>query len=511
MTTTEEIIERDRVRKQKAVEAQRRYRLKLKEGTSKTTEIDYAQYKKTQASYMMNYRAQKKIAIAEAYAKQDTSPKAEVKLEKKVEAIKEKVNLAEVRRSNRESKQVDLSIQQVKPLQKLEVKKKIVPMWKRNLPTNPTEADFNRARAYPPDKRDVMLKKIYVVFNKVLNLEPSVDIKRVLKSVLSGYDVKGDLKYIRKNMPFLDDNKLIAFVNKVQDKYPKPTSFTTMIIPFVNVLARVDAYDSQYQQLTVIAKNKAKEYSEQRDENTTSKEDRGKIIKDFSPESVKKVIDTKLTTDDEKALAACYGLQPPRRLDFQYMIVTEEDPSVLNDVNFNYLVIRGGEPSRFIYNNFKTYKNFGKQDFAVNEYIAPYLSKHLKSSKLLPVKGRRYLFSSKQDKGQQSSNFGNKLKDTFMKMYGEEISVRWIRASASTYINNFKKPKPSLQERKAYSDMMAHSRAVSEQYEKILPEFFSDDEDEDEPIEEVVVEEVAVKEVAVEKKATPYKTRSRMK
>ncbi len=34
MTTTEELIERDRIRKQRSVEAQRRYRKKLKEGTT---------------------------------------------------------------------------------------------------------------------------------------------------------------------------------------------------------------------------------------------------------------------------------------------------------------------------------------------------------------------------------------------------------------------------------------------------------------------------------------------
>jgi hypothetical protein len=34
MTTTEELIERDRIRKQKSVEAQRRCRKKLKEGTA---------------------------------------------------------------------------------------------------------------------------------------------------------------------------------------------------------------------------------------------------------------------------------------------------------------------------------------------------------------------------------------------------------------------------------------------------------------------------------------------
>ena len=44
-------------------------------------------------------------------------------LEKKVKQINKKVNLAELRRSNRETKQVDLSIQTVKPLEKLEIKK----------------------------------------------------------------------------------------------------------------------------------------------------------------------------------------------------------------------------------------------------------------------------------------------------------------------------------------------------------------------------------------------------
>ena len=91
---------------------------------------------------------------------------------------------------------------------------------------------MNKARAYPPDHRDVMLKKMYIVFDKVLNTDPSVDIKRVLKCILSGYDVKGDIKYIleyiRKSKPVLNDNYLTAFVNKVQDKHPKQTSFTTM-------------------------------------------------------------------------------------------------------------------------------------------------------------------------------------------------------------------------------------------------------------------------------------------
>ena len=82
----------DRIRKQKSVEAQRRYRKKLKEGTTnKESAIKYDKYKKSQAEYMMKYRAKKKIEIASAYAEQDPSPNAESKLEKKVEKINKKV------------------------------------------------------------------------------------------------------------------------------------------------------------------------------------------------------------------------------------------------------------------------------------------------------------------------------------------------------------------------------------------------------------------------------------
>ena len=85
-------------------------------------------------------------------------------------------------------------------------------------------------------------------------------------------------KNSRKEMPFLNDSNLIAFVNEVQNYYPKATSFNTMIIPFVNILARLESHNKEYQQLTVIAKGAAKEYSDERDENAVKEEDAGKIF-----------------------------------------------------------------------------------------------------------------------------------------------------------------------------------------------------------------------------------------
>jgi hypothetical protein len=465
----QQLITSDITKKQKAVIAQRKYRERLKAGGEgkEGTETTYDTYKKSNADYMRKYRAEKKVATIEAYAKENPA-ESKSTTEKKIQNVEKKVSITEQRRSGRESKQVDLSIKTVQPILKPEIKKQVVPKWKNTLPPNPTEADKVIARGYPTNARDTMIKKINTVMTKVLLLTPSKDILRVIRSILTGYDVQGDLKYIRKEMPFLNDSNLIAFVNKVQNYYPKATSFNTMIIPFVNILARLESHNKEYQQLTVIAKGAAKEYSDERDENAVNEEDAGKIFS-FEPEDVKYHIDNFLTNDRDKALAAVYALQPPRRLDFQYLRITEDDPSVLTDKNYNYLVVSGGEPTKFVYNNYKTYKTYKQQVFDVDADIIPYLKNHIKSAKLLPIIGQgKYLFGSNNDT-QQNSNFGNKLKDVFYTMYGEEITSRWIRASAATWINGGSgKNKKSLEVRKKFAEKMAHSRELSEQYEKII-------------------------------------------
>jgi len=61
------------------------------------------------------------------------------------------------------------------------------------------------ARAYKEPARSVMVKKIKLVMENVLLLQPSKDVMRVVKSVLTGCDLPGDVKYITKEMSFLQD------------------------------------------------------------------------------------------------------------------------------------------------------------------------------------------------------------------------------------------------------------------------------------------------------------------
>jgi len=315
-----------------------------------------------------------------------------------------------------------------------------------------------------------MVDKIRVCMKKELLLKPSNNILRIIRSVFTGYDRPGDVK--KKEMPFHKGCNLIAFVNKVQDYYPKATSLNCMLTPFVNLLARLPTYYATYQQLTLIAKEAVQIYHDERDTNTVS-EDLGMIFS-FEPEDVKYHIDKFLNTDLDKVIAACYGLQPRRQLDFQYMRITEDAPSMLSGIKsakLNYLVMDSGQPSVFVYNNQKTFDKYKQQIIPVADEIVPYLLKYIKSAKLLPTVGHqgKYLFGSNNNP-QQKKQFGTKLKNVFYTMYGEEITSRWIRASAATWINGVDKDgnKRNLTIRKDYAMNMAHSTQLSQQYEKII-------------------------------------------
>ena len=144
----QQLIASDITKKQKAVEAQRRYRMRLKAGepSKEGSETTYDTYKKTNAEYMRKYRAQKKIAVIKAYA--DVNPEPPAKTQEKIANVQKKISITEQRRSGRESKQVDLSIQtKKKDIVKPNINKQVVPKWKKNLTENATEAEKVEARA----------------------------------------------------------------------------------------------------------------------------------------------------------------------------------------------------------------------------------------------------------------------------------------------------------------------------------------------------------------------------
>ena len=167
------------------------------------------------------------------------------------------------------------------------------------------------------------------------------------------------------------------------------------------------------------------------------------------------------------------------------MVLTEtNDVSLLTDKRYNYLVMNGNEPSLFVYNKYKTFSTYGQQVIPVELDVAKYLRTYIesKSSKLLPILGLqgKYLFGSSYNTV-RNQLFGTKLSNIFYKMYGEEITSRWIRSSAATWVNSPDKNgvRRSLGEKKAFALKMAHSTTLSQQYDKII---IVDEDGKEEPI-----------------------------
>ena len=66
----QELIQADLTKKQKAVISQRLYRARIRLGTSENSKVTYENYKKDNAQYMRQYRADRKIKTTQAYALQ---------------------------------------------------------------------------------------------------------------------------------------------------------------------------------------------------------------------------------------------------------------------------------------------------------------------------------------------------------------------------------------------------------------------------------------------------------
>lgn len=481
MSTATEVVDRETLRKKKAVEAQQRYRKRLKEGTNKLSKLSFDSYKLKRKEYMILYRDKREEEFKAALKEYDPS--------------KSKVNKGEERgepafkdtRVRKEPERLKASAPK-QPIQKPIINDDITPKWKQGLPSNATPDDIVIAKRLDKKALKEQVDMASTVFRLVLEVPFDAELKGLINQIFEGYNIVEnavDMRKVKKYMPFLStENKVIDFVNKVQNYYNKSNlSLKTKLVPFVNILGRLgDKYNKQFQILSKITSDLAKQYSDERDKNRVLEKDRGKIF-DFNPESVKKAIDRiknkkKEKEVEEKALAACYSLQPPRRLeDFQYMVITNMSVEACRkEKDYNFLIMVGDSPSRFVYSVFKTFSTFGTQDFAVSEDIKPYLMEHLKVNNLFPLTNKRnYIFGSTiGGRTEPLANFSTKLTPIFQKMYGEKIGDRWIRASAATRINNRKDVVMNLEQRKEYARMMAHSRGTNEQYEKVLDQILEE-------------------------------------
>ena len=264
-----------------------------------------------------------------------------------------------------------------------------------------------------------------------------------------------DEKLLFDEMDYLNDVEKV--IKSLREKYSNDNSFNSYMIAYAVVLSHIPSLRSDYLKITTLAKNLTKDIQSKRDENTT--DDPDKIIDVSDRQALLDNIE-KLPNITDKLIYGLNVLIPPRRLEYRFVVITDEiDPDMLKDTN-NYLVISGSW--KFVFNEYKTAKSTAQQVIYIPDDLKQILITYIKSKKL---NVGDYLFSLARDKREIISqpNFSSKISTVFAKIHGVEISNRFLRYSASTTATNQNLSKKDRQE---LATQMGHSLNQNLSYSK---------------------------------------------
>ena len=160
----------------------------------------------------------------------------------------------------------------------------------------------------------------------------------------------------------------------------------------------------------------------------------------------------------DKLIYAINVLIPPRRLENRFIRITDEtDTDKLKDAD-NYLIVKG--KWKLVYNEYKTAGSLGQHIIIVPDDLKQILQQYIAFNNL---NIGDYLFSLKRDKREliAQPNFSSKISNVFKKIYGVEISNRFLRYSKATDTANLSK-----KEHKQLALDMGHTLNQSLSYRK---------------------------------------------
>ena len=300
------------------------------------------------------------------------------------------------------------------------------------------------------------INKIIFIHKSITNKDLNINLMNIFNNTLNN----NDFVNIINELYYLNDNILINFLF---NKYSNYNTIKTYLIPFSILTSNIKYYKEDtdiYNKIANIIININKDYENKIDDNFVNNNDISKIIGDFT----EKILYNKsklLDNDYEKLIFFLYTLIPPRRLEYSNMIIKinndKFNEEIYNnlDIDHNYIIINNNK-SYFIFNNYKTSEYFGKQEFDIQLNLYKYIKNYIKKYK---KKNDDYLFSL------TSNKLGIEINRIFKKIYNENITLRWIRISYTTYI---RKKNLTNNELKKISEKMAHSIVTNSRYNKII-------------------------------------------
>jgi len=127
---------------------------------------------------------------------------------------------------------------------------------------------------------------------------------------------------------------------------------------------------------------------------------------------------------------------------------------------FNYIVLKDGEPTKIIMNQYKTSPTYGTQTFGVTKDLKELLKPYIKLFKKEPGD---FLFGSK-DKEINKTTFLRYIEKSMSEVLGKPLNIDLIR---SILISDFYSKPRSINEKKEFSNKFLHSSKVAEEYIKL--------------------------------------------
>jgi len=292
---------------------------------------------------------------------------------------------------------------------------------------------------------------------------------------------EGTIKLYIRNLEKLNDGQLISFkflnnVDKIIEKISKYKDNTkkSVLISIVSLLGccpddkklvklRKKYYDLMINKSNEIKENETDEPTDEQKANWISWEDVKSKFQELKSE-VDKFKDNKRLSDNESDILLMYFLlslyiyNPPRRnKDYQFMNVVKKYNDTMDD-DINYLSY---DDDKFIFNNYKTSKKYGKQTIDIKpeqkECINLYLKFHPKilgkiskntNTPLLVIDGHPLVQV-------------NSMTKILNKIFGKRIS-----SSALRHIFLSDKYKEITKDMKIDAEMMAHSVGQQKDYIK---------------------------------------------
>ena len=284
-------------------------------------------------------------------------------------------------------------------------------------------------------------------------------------------DVKAEIRKLLNDNPNIDENLILnemtyikndvePTINFLRSHYQNDNSFKS----YINILAVITSHFKTintkiYQTLTKIGKSVNTSVQDKREDNILNDEDEGKIINLDKNEILKNM--DKFENVEDMLLYGLYTLFPARRLDYRNMkITTETNADKLNEIN--YLII--AKNKKFVFNDYKTYKIYGKQVFDIPNDLDTIINKYIN---IKGLKSGDFLFPLNRNNQEITSqpNFTKKIASVFKKVYGIPISVRFLRMSWASSLYNMNR---SMKEIKNITYTMSHSPEESRLYNKIF-------------------------------------------